>query len=86
MEGIKKQELIIKSRESFSCDAVHDVEEFSSEYVIINTEYGKLNVEGDDLRIKELNEKDGKIFIIGKISGVFFHEQTQRAGIFKRKK
>lgn len=86
MEGLKKQELIIKSRESFNCDAVRDVEEFSGEYVIINTEYGKLNVEGEDLRIKELCEKEGKITVTGKISGVFFRDESEGIKLFRRKK
>ena len=86
MEAKKAQALIINSREALSCDAIIDVEEFSSEYVIINTEFGKLTVEGDELRIKELNEKDGKISIIGKIPGLFFREESERTGFFKRKK
>ena len=86
MEGLRKQDLIIKSRESFFCDAVQDVEEFSGEYVIINTELGKLTVEGEALKIKELNEKEGKIIIAGKITGFFFHEEKETLKLFKRKK
>ena len=86
MEAVKKQTLIINARESFICDAVNDVEEFSSDYVIINTDYGKLSVEGNNLRIKELNEKEGKISIIGNIFGVFFRDESERVGLFKRKK
>ena len=86
MEGYKKQSLIISSRESLNCDAVRDVEEFSEEYVIINTDYGKLSIEGENLRIKELNEKECKISIIGKISGLFFRDESEKAGFFKRRK
>ncbi len=86
MEGNKKQNLIITSRETFNCDAVRDVEEFSEDFVIINTEYGKLSVEGENLRIKELNEKEGKIAIIGKISGLLFRDESEKAGFFKRRK
>ena len=57
MEGTK-QEIRITSREVLNCDAVKDVEEFSGECVIINTLFGKLNVEGENLRIKELNDYD----------------------------
>ncbi len=86
MEANKKQELSLKSREIFNCDAVNDVEEFSSDYVIINTEYGKLNVEGENLKIKELNEKEGKISILGKINGIFFRDENEGLKLFKRKK
>lgn len=86
METGKRQDLIIRSRESLNCDAVRDVEEFSQEFVIINTEYGKLTVEGENLRIKELNEKEGNISLNGKISGVFFQEENERNRLFKRKK
>ena len=86
MEGNKKQSLIISSREALNCDAVRDVEEFSEEYVIINTDYGKLSIEGENLRIKDLNEKESKISIIGKISGLFFRDESEKQGFFKRRK
>ena len=86
MEEKRIQNIIIKSRESFNCDAVNDVEEFSDEYVIINTDYGKLSLEGENLRIKELNEKDGKITVTGKISGLLFRDENEKGGLFKRRK
>jgi sporulation protein YabP len=86
MEEKKTQNLIIKSRESFNCDAVTDVEEFSEEFVIINTQYGKLSLEGEALRIKELNEKEGKICVTGKISGILFRDENEKSGFFKRRK
>jgi len=86
MDSLKKQVILIDSRQSFVCDTVEDVEEFSQEYVLINTGYGKLNVEGEELRIKELNEKEGKISITGKITGLFFKDEREKSGFFKRKK
>ena len=86
METVKKQSVIIESRENLTCDKVIDVEEFSGEYVIINTDNGKLTVDGENLRIKELNEKEGKISITGKISGAFFKDASDSRGFFKRKK
>lgn len=86
MEGNKAQNLVISSRASLNCDSVRDVEEFSDEFVIINTDYGRLSIEGEGLRIKELNEKEGKISIIGKITGLFFRDESERPSFFKRKK
>ena len=86
METNKSQNLSIKSREHFNCDTVIDVEEFSEEFVIINTEYGKLSIEGEDLRIKELNEKEKNISITGKISGLFFRDTIEKSGFFKSRK
>ena len=86
MEGNKTQNLIINSRASLSCDSVRDVEEFSDEFVIINTDYGRLSLEGEGLRIKELNEKDGKISIVGKITGLLFRDESEKPSFFKRKK
>ena len=86
METNRVQNLSISSREVFNCDGVMDVEEFSEEYVIINTEYGKLSVEGENLRIKDLNEKDKKITITGKISGLLFRDENEKLGFFKRRK
>lgn len=86
MEGNKNQNLIITSREMLSCDAVRDVEEFSEDFVIINTEYGKLSIEGENLRIKDLNEKEGKILVTGKISGLLFRDESEKSSFFRRKK
>ena len=81
----EKQTLIIEDRKSLKTDSVTDIESFAEDYMIINTKYGKLNVEGNNLKIIELLESEGKLSVVGEISGVFFREEKERRSLFKRK-
>ena len=82
----KNQAIVINSREILICDSVTDVAALTEDFVEINTTFGKIDVEGEGLKIKELNEKEGKIVILGKIIGVFFKEEKDGKGFFKKHK
>ena len=84
MDEKMKQTILIKDRKSLNADGVVDVESFAGDYMIINTKYGKLNIEGENLKINQLLEEEGKISVSGDISGVFFKEESESKGFFKR--
>ncbi len=80
----EKQTITIKDRKFVSADGVIDVEGFSDEYLIVNTKYGKLNIEGEELKIQELLQADGKISVSGKITAVFFKEESMEKNFIKK--
>ena len=84
MDERLKQTIMIKDKSSLVADGVIEVESFAPDYMIINTKYGKLNIEGEGLKINELLREEGKISVSGDISGVFFKEESEYKSIFKR--
>lgn len=84
MDEKLKQTITIKDRNLLLADGVVDIEGFANDYMIINTKYGKLNVEGNNLKINDLVQNEGKITVRGEISGIFFKDETGTKGFFKK--
>ena len=81
----EKQTLVIDDRKLLKTDCVTDIESFAQDYMIINTKYGKLNIEGNNLKITELLENEGRLSVTGEIIGVFFKEEKEKKSFFKKK-
>lgn len=79
-----KQTVTVINRKSMVADCVNDIESFSGEYLVVNTQYGKLFVEGDELKIGELIKAEKRIVISGNIKGVYFKDESEIKGFFKR--
>lgn len=62
-----KHEIILLDRESLRVTGVKDVESFDSEEFLLSTEFGYLNIRGQNLHIKNLNLEQGNVEIDGLI-------------------
>ena len=71
----QNQELIIKDRRLLTVDGVKNVQSFGEDYLRIETVMGILNIEGGELKIESLTKEDGKIQVVGNISGIFYENQ-----------
>ena len=80
--NIKNQTVILENRKTLTVDCVLNVDSFNEDYLEISTEHGCMAVEGRELKIEELRQENGKIFISGIISGVFYKETKASKGIF----
>ncbi len=78
------QNVIIKDRKSVIADSVTDIECFADDILVLNTKFGKMCIEGHNLKILGLTENDSKISVTGDITGVFFSDENEKRGIFKR--
>ena len=76
------QQLIIKDRKELTLDGVKNVQGFGEDYLRIETVLGILNIEGSELKIESLTKEDGKIRVVGNISGVFYENQKTKKGFF----
>ena len=81
---VVKQELVVKDGRLLSLDGVVSVDALGDDYLTVNTVSGSITVEGESLKIESLTKEDGKIKVIGKISGVFYKETVEKQGLFKR--
>ena len=78
----QNQELIIKDRRLLTVDGVKNVQSFGEDYLRIETVMGILNIEGGELKIESLTKEDGKIQVVGNISGIFYENQKTKRGFF----
>ena len=77
-----KQTLLLENRRKLIIDGIIDVEGFREDYLELSSNLGKIEVEGTDLKIEELRREDGKIYITGEISGVFYGDNKVGKKIF----
>lgn len=62
---ITKHELILIDREQLQVTGVKDVESFDNEEFLLSTEFGYLNVRGENLHIRNLDLEQGIVAIEG---------------------
>ncbi len=79
-----EQTVMLKDRSTVRIDNVKNVTGFDDSYVTLETNMGKITVEGSGMKIESLTKDDGKIEIKGKIDGVYYSAEKERRGIFKR--
>ena len=76
MEQIKKDRIItIKNCNAITLNGVDHIIGFDEKGVILSCDFGRLIVEGDELKIDSLVKENGEITIIGKFSGMYFAEE-----------
>ena len=73
-----KQEVLIKGKGNVSVDFVKGIVSFDEDSVILDTDAGKMIVEGIGLRIENLEKATGRIQITGMISGVHYLEKEMK--------
>lgn len=63
--------LTVVSWQRLKLSGVKTVLAFDEEYVSLDTELGRINIEGKELKIESLSKESSDIEIIGNITGVF---------------
>ncbi len=87
MQEVRKigQTVILTDREVLEASGVECVVTFDEDYVRMKTALGILVVEGKNLRIENLSKDNGKIYIKGEVSSVYYADDRARGkkGLFK---
>ena len=83
-----KQTLTLTDCKELMLNGVNCVLSFDPEYVCLETNKGKLSVEGKSLIIDSLSKENGEIFIRGEINGIFYSMMKNKekhffSGLFK---
>ncbi len=82
-----KHEIILVDRERLKVTGVKDVESFDSEEFLLSTEYGYLNIRGQNLHIKNLSLEQGLVEIEGLIADMGYLDDgysDKSKGLFGR--
>lgn len=80
----KNFQTVICGRESIKLNGVLSVDGFGEDYILLNTSLGELTIEGSDLKIENLTKETGEVFVVGKISALFYKDDKIVKGFFKK--
>lgn len=74
--------LILEDRRLLTVSGVSDVDSFDEQTVVVFTDMGELTVRGTGLHINKLSVEIGELLIEGKISSLYYSEETQKSSGF----
>ena len=74
----KRTEIHLTNRNELVVRGVKEVLSFDESCASLVTEDGELQIEGADVRILDLDTTDGEVRITGRISSLYFEEDTER--------
>ena len=86
METSTKQSRVItvENCETISLNGVEHISTFDEKGVVLQCDFGRIVVEGIDLKIDSLEKTDGKISIKGKFKGLYFEEKKNNDSFLGR--
>lgn len=76
-EEMRHTDLSVKDRSRITLNGVTNVASFYDGYVTLETNEGKICIEGVSLKIESLSREGGEIEITGKINGVFYSQNKK---------
>ena len=71
----KHTELKLVNRSQLSLDGVHNILSFEPDYLTLEIDGGQLSVEGEELKISNLEKEGGRVEITGKILGLYYSDK-----------
>ncbi|NLU10814.1 MAG: sporulation protein YabP [Tepidanaerobacter acetatoxydans] len=74
MEEKTRHKIVLTNRESLDIDGVINVEKFTDEDIMLETDQGMLNIKGEKMYMKQLNLDAGIIAIEGLVKSMTYHE------------
>ena len=84
---VTTQKISINDRKNISIIGINNIEAFDSDEFIINTNFGKILLKGEDLEILKLDVQNGNVSIKGKINSLAYIDSNMPAnkeGVFKK--
>ena len=72
--------LTLDQRNSLTMTGVTEVVSFDENAVVVNTELGRLTVQGQQLQLRTLSVEGGQIAVEGNIAALQYEEPRQKGG------
>lgn len=83
-----KHEIVLIDRENLEVSGIKDVESFDNEEFLLSTEFGYLNIRGQNLHIKNLDLERGTVLIEGIVIDMAYlgdgHSTEKAKGFFSK--
>lgn len=67
--------ITLHDRTSLHMDGVSEVLSLDSDFVSVMTTLGKVEIEGDGLRVLDLSSESGKLSLVGRIDGIYYTDK-----------
>ncbi|WP_018248256.1 sporulation protein YabP [Orenia marismortui] len=84
MSNIKEQKLTLSDRKHLELVGVTEVINFSENEILLESNMGKLIIQGEDLHIKQLDLENSQLLVNGYITDLRYDQETKAEGFFKR--
>ena len=77
--------LLVEDRKRIELNDVESILSFEDDYITLMTSSGKIQIEGEEMKIIDLSKETGHISITGKIDSIFYSGdgRKKRTGIFR---
>ena len=83
-EEMRHTSLTVKERNKINLNGIMNVMSFDESYVTLETNEGRICIEGEGLKIESLSQNGGEIQITGRVNGVFYSKEKRGKGAFYR--
>ena len=82
----KEHEFCVKKRKEMYVNGVKDIGSFDENGVVLETVDGTLVVEGEGMKIGELDTEKGVVSVSGRVNALYYtsDEKQEKKGIFSR--
>ncbi len=77
--------IFIDERKTLKMSAVREVLSFDTDYISVMSDIGKVEIEGDGMRILQMSSESGELFITGRIDGVSYSKTPAKKILFGKK-
>jgi len=74
VEEKTRHKITLTNRELLDVNGVINVEKFTDEDILLETDQGMLNIKGENMHMKQLNLDAGMITIEGIVKALTYHE------------
>ena len=75
---VKKHTVHLYERKKAELDGINSILGFDEHYLALDTEFGKLIIEGDGLKVENLLSDSGKITLSGEISAMYYEKKKEK--------
>lgn len=75
--------LTLDARKKLTLTGAREVVRFDEDLVELNTDLGRLIIEGQDLKLKCLSLDDGTVVVEGELTGLHYEETGKRRGLWR---
>jgi len=75
----------LKDRETLTLSEVREVLSFDTDYICVMSDMGRLEIEGEGMRILSMSSESGDMLVAGRIDGVFYSKAPKKK-LFEKQK
>ena len=83
-EQKKAHSVLLENRGKITLTGVSDVERFSEDNLTIATDYGQIDVRGENIQVTRLSLETGDLVAEGVIDSVIYSATVKNGGIFSK--